>query len=258
MATSGAILREARLRAGLTQAELAVRSGKDRTQIARWEREAVQPSYETLVELVRACGFDLPVDLVPYAQEPAAVLEELARLTPHQRLVRSREVYPDPSGDPVAVLAALERGRVTYVVIGSLARVLNGTDEPIAGVDLTPHGGEDNLARLATALGTIDATPADATSRLAAATLKAASVSRFATTAGAVTVVPVPDGTRGGWDDLRWHAQREALGGGVRAPIASAEDCARMLATLGGDEDTPRLNQLRQLIELERSLGLEL
>jgi hypothetical protein len=64
--TSGTLIREARLRAGLSQGELSQRSGKDRAQIARWERDVVQPSFETLRDLVRACGFDLELALVPY------------------------------------------------------------------------------------------------------------------------------------------------------------------------------------------------
>jgi transcriptional regulator with XRE-family HTH domain len=64
--TSGTLIREARLRAGLSQGELSERCGKDRAQIARWERDVVQPSFETLRDLVRACGFDLEMSLVPY------------------------------------------------------------------------------------------------------------------------------------------------------------------------------------------------
>ena len=60
------LIREARLRAGLSQVELSVRSGKDRAQLARWERDVVQPSFETLRELLRACGFDLETTLVPF------------------------------------------------------------------------------------------------------------------------------------------------------------------------------------------------
>ena len=59
-------IREARLRAGLSQGDLQARTGKDRAQIARWERDVVQPSFETLRDLVRACGFDLDLTLVPY------------------------------------------------------------------------------------------------------------------------------------------------------------------------------------------------
>jgi len=81
------LIREARLRAGLTQAELAERTGRDRSVIARWEQAAVAPSVDTLVELVRACGFDLPLELVP--SEPRE--ERLGKnqlLSPERRVQR--------------------------------------------------------------------------------------------------------------------------------------------------------------------------
>jgi transcriptional regulator with XRE-family HTH domain len=91
---SADVIREARLRAGLSQSQLAERSGRDRTVIARWEQGVVSPSVETLVEIVRACGFDLPFELVPYVQ-PAD--EERLRknllLSPErrvQRMIRAR------------------------------------------------------------------------------------------------------------------------------------------------------------------------
>jgi hypothetical protein len=86
--SSGALLREARLRAGLSQAELSVRSGKDRAQIARWERDVVMPGFETLVELVQACGFDVSLDLVTRVDVELPALEETSGLTPKERLDR--------------------------------------------------------------------------------------------------------------------------------------------------------------------------
>jgi transcriptional regulator with XRE-family HTH domain len=68
---SAAILREARLRAGFSQDELGRVAGKDRTVIARYEQGIVAPSLDTLVHLLRACGFDMPLELVPY--EPGRV-----------------------------------------------------------------------------------------------------------------------------------------------------------------------------------------
>ena len=86
--TSGTLIREARLRAGLSQGELSERSGKDRAQIARWERDVVQPSFETLRELVRACGFEIELALVPQETKPEedAELRETLELTPQERL----------------------------------------------------------------------------------------------------------------------------------------------------------------------------
>jgi transcriptional regulator with XRE-family HTH domain len=86
--TSGTLIREARLRAGLSQEELAERSGKDRAQIARWERDVVQPSFETLRELVRACGFELDLALVPQQKDAdaEATLRGSLDQTPQERL----------------------------------------------------------------------------------------------------------------------------------------------------------------------------
>jgi len=85
---SADLIREARLRAGLTQYELAQRTGRERSVIARWEQGAVAPSVETLVELVRACGFDLPLELVPYDPSPRDKLRRTALLSPERRLQR--------------------------------------------------------------------------------------------------------------------------------------------------------------------------
>ena len=85
---SADLIREARLRAGLTQYELAARTGRERSVVARWEQGTVAPSIETLVELVRACGFDLPLELVPYEPSEEERLRKNALLTPERRLQR--------------------------------------------------------------------------------------------------------------------------------------------------------------------------
>ena len=85
---SGDLIREARLRAGLTQYELAKRSDRDRSVIARWEQGVVAPSVETLVELVQACGFDLPLELVPYDAAAGERLRKNAFLSPERRVLR--------------------------------------------------------------------------------------------------------------------------------------------------------------------------
>jgi len=69
--------------------QLAERSGKDRAQIARWERDSVTPSLETLRELLHACGFDLDLSLVPYRIPDAALDVRLGKAqeqTPQERL----------------------------------------------------------------------------------------------------------------------------------------------------------------------------
>lgn len=90
------LIREARLRAGLSQVQLSERSGKDRAQLARWERDVVQPNFETLRELLRACGFDLEPTLVPYQadQQEDARFRKALRRSPQERIramLRARE-----------------------------------------------------------------------------------------------------------------------------------------------------------------------
>ena len=85
------MIREARLRAGLSQQELAAKSGKDRTVIARWEQGVVAPSIDTLVELLRSCGYDIPLELVPYDLAPDERISEIQMLSPERRVDRLLE-----------------------------------------------------------------------------------------------------------------------------------------------------------------------
>jgi transcriptional regulator with XRE-family HTH domain len=86
--TSGMIIRDARLRAGLSQADLGALVGRDRAQIARWESDDVQPAFETLVELVEACGFELDFVLRPLNAEAthAAQLSKNLLRSPQERV----------------------------------------------------------------------------------------------------------------------------------------------------------------------------
>lgn len=61
----GDLIREARRRARLTQRELADRLGTTQSAIARLERGGTEPSYERVVQALRACGFDLLPRLIP-------------------------------------------------------------------------------------------------------------------------------------------------------------------------------------------------
>ena len=79
-------VREARKRAGLTQAQLAERAGTTQSAIARIERGGVAPTFERVVELVRECGLDLDVHLVPYDDSNWTVASTNLTLDPSDRL----------------------------------------------------------------------------------------------------------------------------------------------------------------------------
>ena len=95
----GLKIRERRKDLGLTQTELAERTGRDRSVVARWEQAVVAPSLETLLELIRACGFDLPLELVPYDDDRVARLQKNLLLSPERRVRRLlTAVEQDDSG----------------------------------------------------------------------------------------------------------------------------------------------------------------
>lgn len=99
---------------------------------------------------------------------------------------------------------------MTYILIGGLARVLEGSDELTRGLDLTPSTRPENLRRLEVALSSLDARPSDG---------RTLSLDELATTPrlalesehGEINVVPVPEGTRG-YDDLRRAVRHEPIG----------------------------------------------
>ena len=64
VSTPGQFVREARLRAGLSQRELASRVGISQPHVARIESGSVDAPHRLVRRLVRACGFDLEIRLV--------------------------------------------------------------------------------------------------------------------------------------------------------------------------------------------------
>ena len=82
------MIREARLRGRLTQTDLAERTGRDRSVIARWEQGGVSPTIDNLLAVVHACGFDLPLLLVARDTSRNERLEEGRQLSPERRVDR--------------------------------------------------------------------------------------------------------------------------------------------------------------------------
>jgi predicted nucleotidyltransferase/DNA-binding XRE family transcriptional regulator len=117
--TAGALLRQARKRAGLPQAELAARAGVTQSVISAYESGHRQPSIPALAALVDAAGYELVMGL---RKQP----RRLGQLSgPVGRRVRRRR------HDLVAAAAA--HGVQNLRVFGSVAR---GEDRPDSDVDL--------------------------------------------------------------------------------------------------------------------------
>ena len=164
---------------------------------------------------------------------------------------------PEPTFDPRGLLAALDRYRVAYIVVGAFARVVQGADEITRGVDIVPSTRKDNLRRLDAALAELGARRPDGTEPAFADAEKLGPVVELATDRGELKIIPEPEGTRG-YEDLRRAATREHIGQGLRPAVASLGDLSRMLASLGREDDMPKLLDLRRLAELEISYGIEI
>ena len=155
--------------------------------------------------------------------------------------------------DPLAILGALERHRVAYVIVGDLAGVLHGTDLTANDVEIAPSLRPENTERLDRALDDLGV-PEKRRAALQAITHDSTSLS-IPTAKGEMTITTVPPGT-GGYADLRRAAQREPLGQGIRAPVTSAPDLIRSLAAEG--QNIVLEQRLRRLVDLERGLAPEM
>lgn len=133
--TPGGLLREARRRAGLTQAALAHRAGVTQSVVSAYESGARQPSLPTLQRLVSATGLDLAISLRRRDEARRRLTGPLGRrLLAHRRAVKQ---------------TAATLGATNLRVFGSVAR---GTETDRSDidllVDLAPDTGLLGLARL--------------------------------------------------------------------------------------------------------------
>jgi predicted nucleotidyltransferase/DNA-binding XRE family transcriptional regulator len=116
---AGALLHQARQRAGLTQAELAEKAGVTQSVISAYESGQRQPSLPVLAALVGATGFELSTAV----RRPPRRLRNLSGPI-GQRVRRRRHEL---------VAAAEAHGVTGLVIFGSVAR---GDDRPDSDVDM--------------------------------------------------------------------------------------------------------------------------
>jgi transcriptional regulator with XRE-family HTH domain len=88
--TAGALLREARRRHGLTQAQLAARARTSQGAISRIEQGRVSPTVETLATLLNLMGEELELDAktIDYGHD-RTLYEQTLPMTPEHRIAAS-------------------------------------------------------------------------------------------------------------------------------------------------------------------------
>lgn len=90
---AGDLLREARVRAGLSQRALAGRAGTAQSVVARIEGNQASPTWETLTKLLASAGFALRsrLDLLPAkSSHMLADVGRILALSPEARLIELR------------------------------------------------------------------------------------------------------------------------------------------------------------------------
>jgi transcriptional regulator with XRE-family HTH domain len=109
--TPGALVREARRRAGLTQQSLASRLGTSQSAIARLERDTTSPRIETLQRALSACGEELALSSGPRRSSvDETLIAGMLRLPPGERIKSLERSYADVR--ELALAAAESRGEL--------------------------------------------------------------------------------------------------------------------------------------------------
>lgn len=87
---AGSLILSARLKAGLTQRQLADRLGVTQPVVAAYESGRRQPTVQTLMRILSGAGFDLRLRLAPH-EDHDEVLESLERQRPREERQRWRD-----------------------------------------------------------------------------------------------------------------------------------------------------------------------
>lgn len=273
----GLLIREARLRAGLTHEQLAERLGVEADQLGAWEAGVAEPPYASVTAAARACELQIIPRLVK--------LDDSEYLTAHWHLdlavadrmrvlrdmldqertlwdagrragliAEERMPYETrPMLQAEAILAVLVRHRVRFVVIGGVAAILHGSPFATRDADITPAVDRENLERLGGALRELQArlrTPDDTGADLpfdpVAEGLARGQIWNLTTPLGDLDLSFVPSGTTG-YEDLLRDADTMELAG-VTVRVASLADVIRSKEAAGRDKDQQVLPTLRKLL----------
>jgi transcriptional regulator with XRE-family HTH domain len=221
----GSLVREARRRAGLTQAQLAERVGTTQSAIARVERGASSPTLARVRELVVACGLELRLRLADrVAPEPPSRNGGRA----DANLIAAAEL-----------VRALHRFEVRWILAGDLAAALHGAPLADAVPSVVPAEGRRNLAALVSVLDELGARVRVDGGSLPferdAEAILAAGLLALTSSAGPFDVDLRPPGTSG-FADLARDAVLVRRSG-LDLLVASPADTVRMVDAAGRDDE---------------------
>lgn len=257
--TSAQILQLARRRAGITQAELAGRVERPRSNVARWEAGGVKPSFETLLDLVRACELEPVLSLFALDESNDDYVRDLLAVAPAKRLAQQVEAARGMGRagfDPLEVIRALERQRFDWMLLGRLAANVRASPIVPAEFEVVVYPGpqQDDAEALAAALTGLAARRVAEAERLSPpAEVRAfGNAERWWVDCAETWVAAVrdaPAGTRG-FDDLLLDASEEEIGDDLSVLVPSTLDLVRMADASPRPGDKADLPTLRRALEL--------
>ena len=153
--------------------------------------------------------------------------------------------------DPLPVLRHLAEAGVDFVVIGGVAGGAHGSVYPTYDIDIAYARDDDNLERLADALGAIGArlrgAPADARFQLDARSLREGANLTFATDFGPVDILGDAAGAPP-YARLKSRAKLAEIDG-QQIPFASLDDLIAMKEAAGRNKDKLMATEYRTLAD---------
>ena len=154
-----------------------------------------------------------------------------------------REAAGEPELNAAAIVAALNRHQVRYVIIGAFAAIAQQAPIPATrDIDLTPEASQENLARLSSALKELDArirteaVPGGLPFSHDATSLAAAEVWNLICPDGEFDISFHPSGFEGGYAQLAVNAHRLRVGE-VEVIVADLADVIRSKESAGRPKD---------------------
>ena len=234
------IVRIARQRAGITQQQLANRSGHPRETIARWETGAREPSLTRLNALVAACDLDLVINLANKDASLDELVVDQLGLKASERL--GRLMPATARDDALGALHWLAEARTPVIVIGGVAAVLQGGPQPPDGgqvefVSGDPYAMEAEMRQAGLVPFDTDDRWADLDRRSLWSLPQGGSISLASQVPGT-----------GDHRDLRRSARSVQLEEGSSIPVAHPRDLLRMADASPRESERARVPGLRALL----------
>jgi transcriptional regulator with XRE-family HTH domain len=235
----------ARQRAGITQQQLADRSGRPRETIARWETGAREPSLATLRRMVSACDLELVIRLAKRDESLDELVADQLEISPEERL--RRLMSTEAREDALRALRWIGVARTPAIVLGAVAAVLQGSPQRAdrGHVEIV----SSDRYSIEVEMRNAGFTPIDAEARWQ-------DVDRREPWAlpdgGAIVLAVDVPGADAGYADLRRSAEKIVLDDGTSVAVAHPRDLLRLGDASSREGERARGPALRALLAQRR------